>query len=404
MLGFLEDGTDALHEFGRPPRRRVGAGSAGQRRTCRDLSLAGLQEPGQCQGERRLSCSIRTYDAEGRCSPQREVHTSENLGSPLRPRHREVGRGQQDVSARAGQWALHRRFTTRHPDPGLAEGAAGGFPAEDVRRRAVGEDSAVGGKHHHTVDDACPHLHAVFDHHERRRVPVEHPDDGVAHVDDALRVEVGRGFVEQQQPRLHGKDRGERETLFLSAGQCGGGAVERHVQPDVVERAVDAFPDVSARNREVLRSERHLITNPRKDDLRIRILQHQPGTAALGSRTAAVEQECTLLLALVVVPQHPGQGGKERGLAGTGGTEEQDPLTGLDNEVDPPHREPGAARVPPPPVRGGDGNGCCRVLGHTSAVRPAAKEESTPVLASPRMASQESSPAITTPEMEAKST
>ena len=83
-------------------------------------------------------------------------------------------------------------------------------------------------------------------------------------------VEVRGRLVEQHEPRAHRESAGEREPLLLAARQRLGRAVERHVEPDRVERRAHPRPDLVARNAEVLAAERDVVADPRQDHLACR--------------------------------------------------------------------------------------------------------------------------------------
>ncbi|BBE24031.1 hypothetical protein MN0502_29140 [Arthrobacter sp. MN05-02] len=176
--------------------------------------------------------------------------------------------------------------------------------------------------------------------------------------------------------------------------------VERKVEADAVERPAHALPDLLAWYGEVLGGEGHLVADAGEDHLRLGVLEHQPRPAPRRGRGDAVEQEFALLLALVLRTEHAGEAVQHGRLARPGRPEEQHALPRTDVEVEAACREGLPARVAPAPATGADlhgSRGRCVCWRHTSAERPAAKEDSAPVFARPRMASQESRPAMTTP-------
>ena len=102
----------------------------------------------------------------------------------------------------------------------------------------------------------------MLDHDERRAGGVEHALDGVAHVLDPGRVEVGGRLIEQEHVRSHRQGPGEREALALPAAQRLGRAIERDVETDRVECLAHPRPDLIARHAEVLATERDVVADP----------------------------------------------------------------------------------------------------------------------------------------------
>ena len=65
--------------------------------------------------------------------------------------------------------------------------------------------------------------------------------DFVAHIDAQLGVEVGQGFIKEQDRRFHDQGAGQGHTLLLAAGQLVRRAVAKAFQPDHGHDVVD-FP------------------------------------------------------------------------------------------------------------------------------------------------------------------
>ena len=232
----------------------------------------------------------------------------------------------------------------------------------------------------------------MLDDHEGGAGGVEDPADGIPNLGHALRVEVGRRLIEQEQPGPHGEHTRQGEALLLAAREVRGGAVERHRKTDLIETVAHALPDLVAGDTEVLAAEGDVVAHPGEDDLGVRILQHEPGPP--GSRGRAVDEQRSFRVTLVG-REDAGEGAKERGFARAGLPEQQHPLSGCDAQVEAAQR-PGQPRGrSPPPAGGGD----ARWLGQTRVAisRPAAKRLRAPVRASPRTASHDSSPAMSAP-------
>ena len=262
----------------------------------------------------------------------------------------------------------------------------------------------------------------MLHHNQRGTGLVQAAAHGVADFEHTGRVQVCRGLVKQDQARTHGEDPCQRQALFLPAGEGRRRMVQRQVgEPDVVQRLVHAGPDGVAGHGEVFGAEGDVVANAGEDHLCLRVLLHQSGPAALLPGHGAVNQQRARLVGVpgvaavvVYVPQHPCQGVEERGLAGTGRSQEKHPLPRADLQVEGTHGRFGAPRMAPAPAAGRDGSrthrdGCLmprkgahqEKTGSVAALRDA-KELSTPVLARPRVAIQDSAPAMMAPEMAVK--
>ena len=212
-----------------------------------------------------------------------------------------------------------------HPHAGGDQHVAG--LGEDLVRRPVEQHRGIGRgaglQHHDPVHQVLPDGHPVLHHHQRGPGLVQAAAHGVPDFEDADGVQVGGGLVQQDQARPHGQDAGQRQALLLPAGQGRRRVVQRQVgESDVVKRLVHARPDFVAGHGEVLGAEGDVVAHPGEDHLRFGVLLHQAGAAAPLTRGRAVDQQRTGLvgiagLAVVVhVPQHPGEGVQQRGLAG----------------------------------------------------------------------------------------
>ena len=191
---------------------------------------------------------------------------------------------------------------------------------------------------------------------------------GIADLQDAGGVEVGGRLVEQQQPRPHREDPGERQPLLLSAGEGRRRVVQRQpAQPDVVERLAHARPDLCRGDGEVLRPEGDVVAEAGKHHLGFRVLLHKPGAAALRPRRGTVDQQASGLVRVFgvagrrlagagrAVAQHAGQGVEQRRFAGAGGAQQKHALPRPDVQVKAADRGPGPSGMPPAPAAGRDG-------------------------------------------------
>ncbi len=190
----------------------------------------------------------------------------------------------------------------------------------------------------------------MLDHHERRAGRLEHAGDGIPDLDDPGGVEVRGRLIEQQQAGSHREHPGECEALALPAREGARRAVERDLEADRVEGFAHAPPGLLARNPEVLAAERDVVPDAREDDLRVRILQHEPGATAHGAGRFAVNRQRPLLLALVGA-EHARERAQQRRLARAGCPEQQHSLPRLDPKVESSGRPGEAGGVPPTPAR-----------------------------------------------------
>ena len=188
-------------------------------------------------------------------------------------------------AARAAGAAGTRRRVTRNPDPRARRARA---PA--VASTASGSPSAitpVGAEHDDAVDErrARPRRGARRPPGSRRSPPARGPP----HPAPRSRP-PGRGS--RSARRAAGARAASRATpasarrCFCPPESVGGRMIERQVEPDRVERRAHARPDLVARDAEVLAAERDVVADARHDELRLGILQHQPGPAARRARRA----------------------------------------------------------------------------------------------------------------------
>ena len=70
-------------------------------------------------------------------------------------------------------------------------------------------------------------------------------------------------------------------------------------------------PNLLARHVEVFAAEGRVIAQSFKNDLRVRVLKHQPATSARLSGVDAVDEQLAFLLAFVISTEHAGQTGHQ---------------------------------------------------------------------------------------------
>jgi hypothetical protein len=133
--------------------------------------------------------------------------------------------------------------------------------------------------------------------------PREHTADGAR----AAGVEVRGGLVEEQDAWSEREDPRDGEALLLTTRKRGGRAVLAVGKADVGERAMDARPDLGGRDAVILETERHVVACPRHDQLRLGILEDEPGLT--------VDAKLAFLFAAARIEQ-PGERQEERALPG----------------------------------------------------------------------------------------
>ena len=196
----------------------------------------------------------------------------------------------------------------------------------------------------------------MLDHDEGRSPALDHPGDGVAHLLNAVGIEVGGRFVKDDEARPHGNDRGERQALLLPARERAGGVIQRNVESDQVEGLTDPRPDLLAGNAKVFAPEGDLISHAGEHHLRVGVLQNEARTTACRARRRTVQADRSFALALVTA-EHTGYSANERGLARPRRSEQQDALAGIDPQVDAAQRPRTPTAVAPPPAVEVNGDG-----------------------------------------------
>ena len=379
----------AFHRYGSVPAPPpLGQWRDHQLRGGRDRPGNGPQEAGQRQRQGGLPRAVGSGDGQGLAGadldrnpgldrPRRDRAEAVAQPGPPRPLagHREpFGREQELPCVPCRQPQPRRRDIARHPDARTDEHVP--RLGQDPVRRPVDQHRGVRGgpglQHHDPVHQVFPDPHPVLHDHQGGAGLVQAAAHGIADLQDARGVEVGGRLVEQQQPRPHREDPGERQPLLLSAGEGRRRVVQRQpAQPDVVERLVHARPDLRRRDGKVLRPEGDVVAEAGKHHLRFRVLLHKPGAAALRPRRGTVDQQASGLVRVFgvvgvagvagwprrAVAQHTGQGMEQRRFAGAGGAQQEHALPGPDVQVQAADRGPGPSGVPPAPAAGGDGGG-----------------------------------------------
>ena len=179
-------------------------------------------------------------------------------------------------------------------DPDSRVGESGSVVSEHVTRGAVGNDAIACLDHDHSIDEGERLVDPVLDQQERGAEALQHAPENGAHLRSPIRVEVRRRLIEQQQPGPKRQRSRQREALLLAARE----RVRRPVAPiwevDRCQRGVDPRPDPFRRDASVLEAERDVVARPAHDDLRLRVLEEEPGPVARIARMPPVDQELAL--------------------------------------------------------------------------------------------------------------
>lgn len=156
----------------------------------------------------------------------RPVLPAQPFPQVARPSPRVPDRQRQRGPAREAAQVHHRWVHRRY-------GHDVGRGAEDRGRAGRGEEGDLVG----VLDDA---FQSVLGHQDRRAEVV---DEALEDREDLLRgrrVECGGRFVEDEDPRMRGEDRADRDALLLPAGERADGPVAQIGQTQQVQSLLDA--------------------------------------------------------------------------------------------------------------------------------------------------------------------
>jgi len=130
----------------------------------------------------------------------------------------------------------------------------------------------------HAIDELTRRGEVVIDQHDRLAALARLTDEA-PHEPCAVRIEIRRRLVEEEDLGTEGEDAGECEALLLAARERAGRMVVRIRESDARERSVDTRPDLGGRYATVLEPERHVVAGPGHDELRLRILEDHARSA-----------------------------------------------------------------------------------------------------------------------------
>jgi hypothetical protein len=166
----------------------------------------------------------------------------------------------------------------------------------------------------------------------------------------ALRVQLRRRLVEQEQLRPQRERRRETDALQLSSRQLGRpppGQVER---VDRLERVLGARPDLGRRRAGVLEPEGDLVLDASHHDLILRVLEdgrdrpRELGGSSV-TRIASADDDCAPEAPTVEVRNEPSERAQHRRLARAGRSEHDDDLAGTELEGEIPDSRYVCSRV-----------------------------------------------------------
>src|SRR5690349_5325891 len=160
----------------------------------------------------RISVSTVEGPAEDAWSIRREVAvTTGSDGGPKRAKSR--------YPSGSRNWA---RYEASINSEHLCEELLGTWLPRIVQHvgRCAGLHHRSVDEEHHAVGDRAGKTDLVSDHDHRHAVAGERGHH-VEHLADQLRVQRGRGLVEQHQLGFHRQRAGDRNTLLLTTGQLG---------------------------------------------------------------------------------------------------------------------------------------------------------------------------------------
>jgi SAM-dependent methyltransferase len=147
-------------------------------------------------------------------------------------------------------------------------------------------------------------------------------------VADPMRIETGRGLVEQQQLRLTQERGRDAETLPHASGEPGNAIVATVAEPDATQDLVD----VCVPRRTVESNEQLEVVRRRQVGVERRLL-HEAGNPVQGSTLRPLSLPQQLDVA-GIRPQQPEEQTQQRGLASAVRAEQPVKLAILDNEVE----------------------------------------------------------------------
>lgn len=170
-------------------------------------------------------------------------------------------------------------------------------------------------------------------HYEGGIALLQNAGDSVADFNYAVGVEVRRRFIEQEQPRLHGKNSRKGQALLLAARQVAGGMGQRKVEPHDIYSLAHAAPNLLTGKTEVLATEGDVISHPRQNHLRVRILEDETDPPSGTFDWCAIDQQLAARFTLIIAAKYTSQRVDQGRFARSGGAKEKDALAWFDVQI-----------------------------------------------------------------------
>ena len=308
------------------------------------------------------------------------VHSNEDFPEPLRPISAVTvpGRSRSDTSCTASvdPWVTVMPRASRPPAVVDSASSAGGVPSRSrrplARRRAsrtvsgsgcqpaarpsstrggaTGESvsrsagntrtqPAAAVEHDERVGERHHPLEPVLGQHHRDAEVVDEPGQGGEHVLGGGRVEGRGGFVEDQDPRVHGQHRPDGDALLLAAGEPAQVARTQVGDAEQVEGLLDASPHGVGRQAELLHAVGELLLDRVGDETRGGVLADVPDVVGpLARRGAddarAVEEHVAGEAPARESRDEAADDAEQRRLARAGRSGDEHELALVDGEVD----------------------------------------------------------------------
>ncbi len=179
------------------------------------------------------------------------------------------------MATEGGERRDHRRV---HRCQHLARGAV------EWKEARTGEEPEVIG----VADDP---LQTMLGEDDRETEVLVEPGEGGQHVLGAPGIELARRLVERQDGWLQRQCGGDRDPLAFAARQGGDIAPPQRRDAEQVQHLLDPLAHRRGSHAELLHAEGELVLYPVGDELRLRVLEHEPDRPAQGAGPVAARVE-----------------------------------------------------------------------------------------------------------------
>src|SRR5579864_3343409 len=218
--------------------------------------------------------------------------------------------------------------------------------AERLESRRVGEHRAHGAvgheasvvEDHDAVAQRRHRIHAVADQHDRQARVAPQPRDVPQDVPAARRIEARRRLVEDQHPRPHREQSGDRRAAHLTVAQRkrGAGSEPVRIESHLAKRPLDPPADLVVAEAEVAGPEGDVGRDGLLEQLVLRVLKQERDLLAHAPPVdlARVDVDIVKIHPAARRPQESVEVLHERGLAGSGRADHADRFAGRDRQRD----------------------------------------------------------------------